>query len=82
MAIQSLFSIAMGNSVWDTISKSWNSGSEDSLPHTPHAQALIDLNMKALSAPFQFLNKTDAWKILKWIPELLNVLDESGEQDA
>jgi len=50
-------------------------------PKTPHAQALLELNMRALSAPFQFLSKSEAWKILKWIPELLNVLDESAEPE-
>ncbi|KIJ57137.1 hypothetical protein M422DRAFT_219023 [Sphaerobolus stellatus SS14] len=85
VSVQSLFNIAMANPAWDLISSGAGMATEEGLAalSTPHSQALAEVKMRALAVPLQqSLSRGEAWKILKWIPEILNVLDETNDPDS
>ena len=85
MSVQALFGVAMANPAWDLISfgASVTGDEGPSTLVTPHAQDLLDLRMKALTLSLQHISsKSEAWKILKWIHNLLNVMDGTNDPDS
>lgn len=68
---QALFEITMINPVWSTMTSPTVQGSLDE-QRTTHWRALEELDMHILAAPWKFIPQSEAWKILKWIPTLLD----------
>lgn len=68
---QALFRITMANSVWSTMLLPTVQGSLDE-QRTSHWRALEELDMHILAAHWKVIPKSEAWKILQWIPALLD----------
>lgn len=82
-SVQQLFKVAMASPAWELLQVSPNALSEDvGAQKTPHFKALNALNMYALSSPFKFLGKGEAWTILEWISGLVEVMIEAAEGDG
>ncbi|KAF8524568.1 hypothetical protein BU17DRAFT_84597 [Hysterangium stoloniferum] len=74
-SVQALFRITMSSQAWKAIAEpTITMTPSDEKVKTPHYHALEELDMHSLSAYWQFLNKVEAWKILKWIPQLVDVI--------
>jgi hypothetical protein len=74
-SVQFLFRITMSSQAWKAIAEPTTTMTpSDEATKTPHFHALEELDMHGLSASWQFLNKTEAWKILRWIPQLVDVI--------
>ncbi|GJJ07052.1 hypothetical protein Clacol_001251 [Clathrus columnatus] len=71
-SVQTLFRIAMANPVWGpTMTAAVQTGNALDEHQTNHWRALEELDMHSLAMPWKVISRSEARKILQWIPALL-----------